>query len=1171
MADKEKEITIEDLPEPISDQDMLLHNIIDGTPDISDLEPNSRQEVYLKYIALNGSGGGGGGGSSVDVVQTTGQSKEAVMSQKAVTDEIDKLGTAAYCNTGNEEGNVPVINSEGKLDNSVIPSLAITDTFVAEDEEQMLNIQGAEKGDICIRTDQNKTYILDETPKKYSRSKTRTTLSDWVELQTPTDEVQSVNGQKGNVVLSAGDVDAYTKEEVDGKVPTIVQTRGTSETDLMSQKAVSNNMLLGDNVKTTGINNVISIGNNSKCYGNYCVTIGDTATCGDSFSKYAVAIGKNSESYNYSVALGSYSKAEAQSVVSVGDGSSSTYYGKRRIVNVKDPVNAQDAATKNYVDNKVAEAGSGVNVVQETGESEEDVMSQKAVTDSLATKVDAVEGKGLSTEDFTTEEKEKLANIPDEIPEVNIVQARGTSTTDVMSQKAVSDNVCFGYDSSINGDGAVAYGAGANASVSSTAIGNNSKAQGISTTAIGSASNGGTQRGTAIGSGAIVGGSDSVSIGYDAQVTNAYSVSIGSRSQANEPSVVSVGDGSSNANYGTRRIVNVKDPENDQDAATKNYVDNKVAEAGGSDVTIVQERGTSQTSVMSQKAVTNNTCFGNGAQVSSASSVVLGYGATSTAQKTISIGEDSVSNELESTAIGCNSKAQAEYSVALGAGSVANEPMVVSVGSGALLSSNYGARRIVNVADPVNERDAATKNYVDSQIAQSSGGSGVTVVQTTGTSEEDVMSQKAVSENTSFGYNSSIKTNYCSAFGKNAKAAGDYSSAFGNGAQANGDYSSAFGDGAIATSPASVALGFNTKASSNYSVSLGESANVGVNSYYALALGSHSKATKPSVVSVGDGTDNANYGTRRIINVRNPEDEQDAATKNYVDSQIAQAGGGSSVTVVQTTGTSEEDVMSQKAVSNNTCFGDGAVNTTNAVAVGKGSTANTNSSIAIGYNSSAISANEEGGQGSEIAIGRESLSKNGQTIAIGLRSQAISDHSISIGADSKSTDFYGVSLGTLSLCEGESSVALGESSVATEDYVVSVGSGNDNSNMCTRRIVNVKDPTKAQDAATKNYVDSKIVVYTATLTTAGWQTVDTTTELTSGIKYYIQQVNIDGIQESDNPLVDVVLSTAINTFNKELSSFGYISKIATHDGNIWATCLYNKPTVNLNIRLVCFR
>lgn len=42
-----------ELPTPISDQDKLLSNIAIGTPDIEALIPNSRQEIYLKYIALN--------------------------------------------------------------------------------------------------------------------------------------------------------------------------------------------------------------------------------------------------------------------------------------------------------------------------------------------------------------------------------------------------------------------------------------------------------------------------------------------------------------------------------------------------------------------------------------------------------------------------------------------------------------------------------------------------------------------------------------------------------------------------------------------------------------------------------------------------------------------------------------------------------------------------------------------------------------------------------------------------------------------------------------------------------------------------------------------------------------------------------------------------------------
>lgn len=114
---------------------------------------------------------------------------------------VDSLGTASKCNTGTSQGTVPIINSEGKLDNSILPSLAITDTFTASNESEMLALN-AQKGDICIRTDENKTYILQSEP--------ATELANWLELATPTDLVQSVNGQTGSVVLNAESVGAVS-------------------------------------------------------------------------------------------------------------------------------------------------------------------------------------------------------------------------------------------------------------------------------------------------------------------------------------------------------------------------------------------------------------------------------------------------------------------------------------------------------------------------------------------------------------------------------------------------------------------------------------------------------------------------------------------------------------------------------------------------------------------------------------------------------------------------------------------------------------------------------------------------------------------------------------------------------------------------------------------------
>ena len=142
---------------------------------------------------------------SITIVQTTGQSTTAVISQKGVTDAIaaakteiqNGLGTAASKNTGTAEGNIPILGANGKLADSVIPAVAITETFVVANQTEMLALS-AQAGDVAIRTDVNRSYILQTTP--------ASTLDNWKELLTPTDSVLSVNGKTGTVVLSGSDI-----------------------------------------------------------------------------------------------------------------------------------------------------------------------------------------------------------------------------------------------------------------------------------------------------------------------------------------------------------------------------------------------------------------------------------------------------------------------------------------------------------------------------------------------------------------------------------------------------------------------------------------------------------------------------------------------------------------------------------------------------------------------------------------------------------------------------------------------------------------------------------------------------------------------------------------------------------------------------------------------------
>jgi hypothetical protein len=126
------------------------------------------------------------------------------------------IGTAA--------GFAPALGSDGKLSTSVIPSLAITDTFTADSETAMTALSAAEKGDVCIRTDLNKTFILtSDAANAYA------TASNWVALATPTDLVTSVNSQTGNVAITAASLGLVTSANLAVGVATASEAKFPSE------------------------------------------------------------------------------------------------------------------------------------------------------------------------------------------------------------------------------------------------------------------------------------------------------------------------------------------------------------------------------------------------------------------------------------------------------------------------------------------------------------------------------------------------------------------------------------------------------------------------------------------------------------------------------------------------------------------------------------------------------------------------------------------------------------------------------------------------------------------------------------------------------------------------------------------------------------------------------
>jgi len=110
---------------------------------------------------------------------------------------IGKGNGVAPIKIGMNMSNVVTTDGNGKIDSSVLPALAISETFVSADEAAQLALT-VQAGDICVRTDENKSYI--------ALNADNADMGDWQELLTPADSVTSVNGKNGAVTLNTDDI-----------------------------------------------------------------------------------------------------------------------------------------------------------------------------------------------------------------------------------------------------------------------------------------------------------------------------------------------------------------------------------------------------------------------------------------------------------------------------------------------------------------------------------------------------------------------------------------------------------------------------------------------------------------------------------------------------------------------------------------------------------------------------------------------------------------------------------------------------------------------------------------------------------------------------------------------------------------------------------------------------
>lgn len=214
-------------------------------------------------VDIRGASGAGSGDVTGPVSSTTGHIAVFADGTGKVLSSGGVLGSAAFVDTSafataaqgvkadtaiqsTEKGaanGVASLGADSKIPSSQLPSIAITDVFVVGSEIAMLGLT-AQKGDIAVRSDLEKTYALSAEP--------ASTLANWVLLRTPTDSVLSVAGKTGVVSIVKGDVglgNVDNTSDVDKPVSTVQQTALNAKQDTLvsgtTVKTVGGSSLLG--------------------------------------------------------------------------------------------------------------------------------------------------------------------------------------------------------------------------------------------------------------------------------------------------------------------------------------------------------------------------------------------------------------------------------------------------------------------------------------------------------------------------------------------------------------------------------------------------------------------------------------------------------------------------------------------------------------------------------------------------------------------------------------------------------------------------------------------------------------------------------------------------------------------------------------------------------------
>jgi trimeric autotransporter adhesin len=330
---------------------------------------------------------------------------------------------------------------------------------------------------------------------------------------------------------------------------------------------------------------------------------------------------------------------------------------------------------------------------------------------------------------------------------------------------------------------------------------------------------------------------NSVAVGPAATASASNAVALGANSVADRANTVSVGSSTAQ-----RQIENLAAGTANTDAVNVSQLKGVTAALGGG--AAINADGSVKAPVYN---VYGNTYTNVGDALSNISNATSGvsdtlkyvkFGATSadvaqaSAIDSLAIGGAAFATGQGALAIGTAARATYSNSVAIGYGSFATAANTFAVGG----SAASQMRRIVNVADGVNDNDAATVGQVNSDIRTA-----INNLNLSSTHSQSTLLTSAVRSSSLLGATSSLTPDQLIVAGPTDK---------GNSIEATGTDAIAIGLATAADANNAVAVGGNARVASEAAVGIGQ--NVQAYGTNAVAMGSNAGATGNNAIVIGN-------------------------------------------------------------------------------------------------------------------------------------------------------------------------------------------------------------------------------------------------------------------------------------------------------------------------------